>query len=214
MSWMRTPSRDAAVRSITTLACRPFCSRSVVTSTTCGKDWTLARTRGTWRNSSSRSGSQSVNWYDELDCRPPARMSCAGNMKTRMPPTSSSFGRSRLMTCWELTLPRSDGGFSATNSRPLLTEALKVEAPTDDPTCATAGSDSTIWVARCCSILHRLERDVGRGASAAEDQAGVVLRKEALRRPDVERGGQRDGERGRRTALARDGAAQCRVLAA
>ena len=71
-------------------------------------------------------------------------------MNTRMPPTSRSFGRSRLMTCCELTLPRSDGGFRLMNSRPLLTEALKPEAPTDEPTYATAGSDSTIRVARCC----------------------------------------------------------------
>ena len=48
-------------------------------------------------------------------------------------------------------MPRSDSGLRLMNSRPLLTEALKPEAPTDEPTAGTAGSDSTIWVARCCS---------------------------------------------------------------
>ena len=36
MSWMRTPSRAAAVRSMETLTCSPFDSRSVETSTTSG----------------------------------------------------------------------------------------------------------------------------------------------------------------------------------
>ena len=47
MSWTLTPSRDAAVRSITTLACNPPCSRSVVTSMMPGMRLMRSRTRGT-----------------------------------------------------------------------------------------------------------------------------------------------------------------------
>ena len=36
--------------------------------------------------------------------------------------------------------------------RPWLTDALKPEAPTEEPTPATAGSASTISSARCCSF--------------------------------------------------------------
>jgi hypothetical protein len=37
------------------------------------------------------------------------------------------------------------------NSRPWLSDGLKVEAPTEEATAATAGSASTIAAARCCS---------------------------------------------------------------
>ncbi len=37
------------------------------------------------------------------------------------------------------------------NMRPRLTEALKPEAPTDEPRPATAGSASTMSIAFCCN---------------------------------------------------------------
>ena len=55
-------------------------------------------------------------------------------MNTRMPPTSSSFGRKRLITICDDTPGRCDGGFRLMNSRPLLTDAFQPDAPTDDPT--------------------------------------------------------------------------------
>ena len=72
------------------------------------------------------------------------------------------FGRRRLLVggsllvavgfvVCALTPGRSAGGFRLMNNRSLFTEAFQPDAPTDDPTWATAGSDSTILVARCCN---------------------------------------------------------------
>ena len=46
--------------------------------------------------------------------------------------------------------PRSASGFRLMNSVPRLTDALQPEAPTDEPTPATAGSARTIASACCC----------------------------------------------------------------
>ena len=78
--------------------------------------------------------------------------------------------------------------------RPWLTDAFQPEAPTEEPTPATAGSVSTISSASLLQLGHRLEGDVGDGPGGAEDQAGVVLREIALGRLDVEVHG--GGDRG------------------
>src|SRR6187200_21250 len=99
-------------------------------------------------------------------------------MNTRMPPTSRSLGRSRLMTCCDVTLPRSDGGFRLMNIRPLLTVP-----PTAPPPATPADRRADIGHSRIgqhdpcgalLQLLHGFKRDIRRGAGAAEDQAGVV----------------------------------------
>ena len=62
-----------------------------------------------------------------------------------------SLLRSRATTRCVLTLLRSSSGFRLMNMRPRLTEALKVEAPTEEPRPATAGSCSTTSIAFCCN---------------------------------------------------------------
>ncbi len=150
MSCTRTPSRAAACRSMLILTCNPPWSRSVVTSTTPGTCFTRSRTPDTRFCNSSMSELHNVNWYCESDCRPPTRTSCAGNMNTRRPGISASFGRMRAMTRWVLSPPRSLSGFRVINRRPKLTAALKFEAPTDEPRPATAGSASTTSIALSC----------------------------------------------------------------
>ena len=104
-----------------------------------------------------------------------------------------SLPRSRATTRWVLTLLRSSSGFRLMNMRPRLTEALKPEAPTEEPSPATAGSVQHDVHRLQLQLLHRLERNIGRGLRAAEDQPGVVLREIALRRLDVEPDGERYG---------------------
>ena len=64
-----------------------------------------------------------------------------------------SLARSRATTRWVLILPRSASGFRLMNMRPRLTEALKRPAPTEEPTPATAGSASTMSMARSCKAF-------------------------------------------------------------
>ena len=90
-------------------------------------------------------------------------------------------------------MPRSASGFRLMKSRPRLTEAFKPEAPTEEPTPATAGSASTTSTACCCSSSIASNEMSGDASRAAENQSGVVLREESLRRLDIETDGQRDG---------------------
>ena len=48
-------------------------------------------------------------------------------------------------------MPRSESGLRLMNRVPRLTEALKPELPIEEPTPDTAGSDSTMSAAFCCS---------------------------------------------------------------
>ena len=88
------------------------------------------------------------------------------------------------MTCCEVRLPRSDGGLRLMNSRPLLTVALKPSADRRPDVGHRRIGQHDLGGA-LLQLLHRLERDFRRGAGAAEDQPGVVLRKEALGCLDV-----------------------------
>src|SRR6185437_16557456 len=65
-------------------------------------------------------------------------------------------------------------------------------------------------------LLHGLERNVGRGDRAAEDEPGVVRREKALWRLDVERDGKNDGgdERHQRERAMLDDVRQCAVVEA
>ena len=63
-----------------------------------------------------------------------------------------SARRSRSVTRWVVSPSRSASGFRLMNMRPWLTEAFNPDAPTEEPTPATAGSASTISSARCCSF--------------------------------------------------------------
>ena len=72
-------------------------------------------------------------------------------MNTRRPGILLSLPRSRATTRWVLTLLRSSSGFKLMNKRPRLTEALKPEAPTEEPSPATAGSLSTMSIALSCN---------------------------------------------------------------
>ena len=65
--------------------------------------------------------------------------------------------------------------------RPWLTEALKPEAPTEEPTPATAGSASTMSSAWLLQLDIASKEMSGEARVRAEDQAGVVLREVALR---------------------------------
>ena len=115
------------------------------------------------------------------------------------------------MTSLRAEPSRSASGFRLMNMRPRLTEAFQPPPPTEEPTPATAGSASTIVERLLLQLHHRLEGDVGRGARAAEDQAGVVLREIALRRLDVEPHRERDGRERTPAASARGAAARrCR----
>ncbi len=62
-----------------------------------------------------------------------------------------SLARSRATTTCVLTLLRSESGFRLMKRRPRLTDALKPEAPTEEPRPATAGSVSTASIAFCCN---------------------------------------------------------------
>ena len=79
----------------------------------------------------------------------------------------------------------------------VIDRRLNPEAPTEEPRPATAGSASTTSIA-LLELLHRLERNVGRGLRATEDQSGIVLRELALGHLDIETDGERDGRRGTR----------------
>ena len=71
---------------------------------------------------------------------------------------------------------RSLSGFRAMNMRPRLTAALKPEAPTEEPTLATAGSASTMSSASFCSL------------AMASKEMSVEARVEAKIRPVSSRG--------------------------
>jgi hypothetical protein len=73
-------------------------------------------------------------------------------MNTSMPWTLASSRRRRSMTRWVVRPPRSASGLRLMNIRPWLTEALNPEAPTEEPTAATAGSASTMSSAWRCSF--------------------------------------------------------------
>ena len=133
-------------------ACRPPCSRSVVTSVSSGSAFRRSTTFGTHSCNASMSEPHSVNWYCESLERPPRRSACAGTRNTRKPGMRPSFGRRRAITCWVLT-PRSLSGFSEMNMRPRLTEALKPEEPTEEPRPCTAGSARMMCIALSCSFF-------------------------------------------------------------
>ncbi len=82
---------------------------------------------------------------------------------------------------------RSARGFSAMVRRPVLGVGLIEPAPTKEATPATAGSRWTTSAACVCSALMRRDRDALRRLGHGDDDAGVLLRQEALGDDDVER---------------------------
>jgi hypothetical protein len=77
----------------------------------------------------------------------------------------------RLMTRWVLRPSRSSSGFRLMNMRPWLTEGFQPEAPTEEPTLATAGSASTMSRAWFCSLVM------------APNEMSVAATVEAMTRP-------------------------------
>ncbi len=63
MVWGRIPSREAVSRSMVSFSSSPEESRSLVTSRSSGRFWSLATTFGTHSSSSSALASSSVYWY-------------------------------------------------------------------------------------------------------------------------------------------------------
>jgi len=105
--------RDAALRSMTTLAFSPPCSESVDTSASCGSCCRRSRIFGVHSSSSRTSLSETVYWYIALLRRPPVRKSCDGTRNTPSPGIFANSGRNRSMT-WKLDERRSSEGFSDT----------------------------------------------------------------------------------------------------
>ena len=64
----------------------------------------------------------------------------------------ASARRRRAMTRCVVRPSRSFSGLRLMNMRPWLTDAFQPDAPTEEPTPATAGSASTISSACCCSL--------------------------------------------------------------
>ena len=70
--------------------------------------------------------------------------------------------RSRSVTRWVVTPSRSDSGLRLMNMRPWLTDAFEPEAPTEEPTPATAGISQHDLERLLLQLRHGLERDVGK----------------------------------------------------
>ena len=196
MSCMRTPSRDAAARSITHVGLQAALLAvggdvdelrqrlQPVVDASAPSAISSSRVRAPQRELVAASRT----------ARPPARTSCAGNMNTRMPGIAlqlrpqpvdhvrdalSRRSAERLQADEQLAVV--DRGAERRRRRP----TSRRRRPPDRPARSS--------VARCCSSIIAWKEMSGEAWVAAEDQAGVVLREEALRRLDVERDGQRDG---------------------
>src|SRR6266496_1303006 len=185
MAWGWIPSRPAVSRSMVSLSWRPAVCWSLATSRSCGSAWSFVSTRGAHAASSSRSGSSSVYWYCVRLTRLSTCRSCTAWRYSAMPGTEATRLRSRSITSPALAL-RCSRGLSVMESRPLFVVGFVHDGLGE---LALAGH-------------HALEGDVGRSLRDADEQAGVLLREEALRHHDGEDDGERerpdgDGERER-----------------
>ncbi|OIQ66036.1 hypothetical protein GALL_524020 [mine drainage metagenome] len=122
------PWRAAAARSSTSESRRPLACWSLLTSFIPGMRLNAASTLGSQVRSAPRSLACRVYSYRAADGRPPARMSCTGNMKVCAPGTADSALRNcSMMVC---TPGRSPIGLSCMNMKPLLAVPPPVKAST------------------------------------------------------------------------------------
>ena len=115
-----------------------------------------------------------------------------------MPPaTWASLGRSRVMI-WSALAVRSSRGFSPMITKPLLSGRLP---PIDGGPAGDVGILATTSVSLCCEPHHLLEGDVLRRIGQAGDDAGVLLREEALGLDDIEQAAWPPAWRGRSASV-------------
>ncbi len=75
---------------------------------------------------------------------------------------------------------RSSRGLSEMDSRPLFGVALVPSAPMNEATETTSGSERTTSASAIWRVRHAFEGDIGGGLGHPDEEAGVLLREEAL----------------------------------
>ena len=156
MSVGETPRREAASRSMTTLACRPRVCWSLLTSLISGYSFSLFISAVDHLLSSCRSDDWSVYWYCDREVRPPTRMSCEATRNRFIPTTPLSFRRKAI----DNFLGGGVGCFPPLNSFALLSHPNSVLAAAAVTVTVVIGRISLILIFRCgppvgyCSHIH------------------------------------------------------------